>query len=554
MSRPTVRRPGSSPREDRVVPLRTPAARTRPTGIGVATQFAIATALTLAASMIVFGVVLYQQIAGVLSEEIDAQGVAAARALAVTDVECWKQFHGTALEGREAEANVPLPSDPHQLDTFQHRRDANIGRVTRLASAQGTKILDAYIRDVGYTTVLNGRSEIRFGPEGPSRRIGDVEVQGGIYRSGSRNTRARLYSAPITSAFGSLSGYAAVAISAEKIDETLSDLIMRLSLLTLLFIALGTVGAIFVGKRITRPISWLSEDIEAVASGDLSHRTPAHSADEIGVLARTFDRMTQNLLGMQELQRDQAAQEHQMAVAREVQAALLPETLPSVPGFEIAAASLPARKIAVDSYDVVETAGGATLLAVVSASGAGVPGAMVVTMARSLIKAVAPAETSPAELLRKVNRLLAPDLRRGMYVSALLVRTDPSGGRVVVANAGHHPLLLCKAGVRAAEPVHSDGIALGFDKGPVFDRTIKDREVEVAAGERLLLCTRAMFATRNAEGAEIGEARVYGLFAKQSAQKSSDFVDATLTALETWREGAEAREDITFLTVRRVAK
>jgi serine phosphatase RsbU (regulator of sigma subunit) len=178
---------------------------------------------------------------------------------------------------------------------------------------------------------------------------------------------------------------------------------------------------------------------------------------------------------------------------------------------------------------------------------------MVVTMARSLLKALAPAENSPAELLRKVNRLLAPDLRRGMYVSALLVRADPAGGRLLVANAGHHPLLLCRKGAQKAEPFHSDGIALGFDKGPVFDRTIKDRDLSVAAGERVLLCTRSIFATKDAAGNEVGEERVYSLFAKQSAQKSSDFVEATLMALETFREGAQAKEDITFLTLRGVA-
>jgi sigma-B regulation protein RsbU (phosphoserine phosphatase) len=324
-------------------------------------------------------------------------------------------------------------------------------------------------------------------------------------------------------------------------------------LLTLLFIMVGAVVAWFVAKRVTRPISLLCDDIEAVAAGDLEHRTHPHGTDEIGVLARTFDHMTQNLLGMQDLERKQAAQEHQIEVAREVQAALLPEKLPPVPGYDVAVASRPAQKIAGDFYDVSDMAGGAKLLAVVSSSGAGVPGAMVVTMARSLLKALAPAENSPAELLRKVNRLLAPDLRRGMYVSALLVRADPAGGRLLVANAGHHPLLLCRKGAQKAEPFHSDGIALGFDKGPVFDRTIKDRDLSVAAGERVLLCTRSIFATKDAAGNEVGEERVYSLFAKQSAQKSSDFVEATLMALETFREGAQAKEDITFLTLRGVA-
>jgi serine phosphatase RsbU (regulator of sigma subunit) len=531
--------------------MRAPTGRTRSSGMSVAAQFAFATVLTLAASMIVFGIALYQQVAGTLSQEIDAQGVAAARAAAVTDVDCWKPYHGTALEGQEDEKNTELPADAHQREKFERRRDANVGRVRRMASGSDTKILDAVIYDVR-NSILNGPERIGFSSDGTSHLIGDVEVQGGSYSTSGRggDRRARLYKAPITSTFGQLAGYAVVVISAERIDEVLSDLIMRLTWLTLLFIAVGAVVAKFVAKRVTRPISLLCDDIETVAKGDLEHRTHPHSTDEIGVLARTFDQMTQNLLGMQDLERRQAAQEHQIEVAREVQAALLPEKLPPVPGYEVAVASRPAQKIAGDFYDVSEMAGGAKLLAIVSSSGAGVPGAMVVTMARSLLKALAPGESSPAELLRKVNRQLAPDLRRGMYVSALLVRADPAGGKLLVANAGHHPLLFVRKGAAKAEPFHSDGIALGFDKGPVFDRTIKDRELAVGRGDRALLCTRSMFATRDAAGNEIGEERVYSLFAKQSAQSSADFVEATLMALETFREGAETREDITFLTIR----
>ena len=550
-TKPMTRKSAGHAKEESRHALRSPAGRTRVTGMGVATQFALTTAFTVAASMIVFGLVLYQQMAGTLSQEIDAQGVAAARAAAVTDIDCWRPYHGTALQGQENDKNLELPSDSHQRQTFEQRRNANLGRVRRMAAGGDTKILDAAIFDL-QETILNGPDKIGFNPDGTNHRIGDVEVQGGSYTTGGSSglTRARLYKAPITSTNGAAAGYAVVALSAERIDVVLSDLTIRLTMLTLLFIAIGAVVAWFLAKRVTRPISLLIDDIETVARGDLEHRTPARGNDEIGVLARTFDKMTQNLLGMQDLERQQAAQEHQIEVAREVQAALLPEQLPPVPGYEVAVASRPAQKIAGDFYDVSEMAGGAKLLAVVSSSGAGIPGAMVVTMARSLLKALAPGETSPAELLRRVNRLLAPDLRRGMYVSALLVRADPAGGKLIVANAGHHPLLVVRNGAARAEPFHSDGIALGFDKGPVFDRTIKDRELAVAAGDRALLCTRSIFATRDAGGNEIGEERVYGLFAKHAARKSADFVDATLMALETFREGAATLEDITFLTIR----
>ena len=58
-----------------------------------------------------------------------------------------------------------------------------------------------------------------------------------------------------------------------------------------------------------------------------------------------------------------------------------------------------------------------------------------------------------------------------------------------------------------------------------------------------------MFASKDKEGREVGEERVYRLFARQSPHPGDEFVDATLSAIETFREGAESLEDITFLTV-----
>jgi len=544
-------------REESGVSIAGPGGRIRSSGMGVAARFALATAATIAVSFVAFGLVLYRSLAGTLNAEIDESGVLAARALAVLDAKCWMPFHETALEGFESDVlgrgNAPS-LDPEKKAQFDRRSQANMARATRLAESRGTKLLAAVVIDPRDHAVLSGAGIFKFDPgTAGERRIDEVTIAEGMYTAGSRRTPARTYSAPIVDDQGLQRATAIVALSAEEIDAALSGVLTTQLLLTALFIGVGVAVAFVVSRRITRPIQTLCQDIETVARGRLDHRTHPHSDDEIGVLARTFDRMTQNLLQFQDVQKEQAAQEHQIEVAREVQAALLPEKLPSIPGFECAAASRPAAKVAGEFYDVAESAGGAKLLLVVSASGGGVPGAMVATMARSLVKALAASESSPAELLRRVNRILAPDLRRGMYVSALLLRVEPETKKLVVANAGHHPLLVCRNGGERAEPFHSDGIALGFDKGPIFDRTIKDREVTLAPGERVLLVTRSMFSLKSAAGEEIGEDAVYELFQQESARPSTDFVALTLASFESFREGAEATEDLTFLTLKRVS-
>ncbi len=536
-----------------------PGGRARASGMGVALQFSLVMAGTLAVALLVFGLILHRILAGNLSDEIDATGVQAVRAIAVVDANCWEPYHETALEGRGAEArsagglgNVVLRAE--QKAQYEKRHALNKERLDRLVAASGSKLLDVVILDPTMKQVINGAA-ISF-ESGAARSLAEVSIQEGMFVSKSgtaqqTKTPARIYAADVKDQEGRVAARAVVALSAEKIAESLGRVLGSMLLLVLVFVGLGVLVSWWLAQRITRPILQLSEDIETVAAGNLEHRTHAHSTDEVGILARTFDRMTQSLHEMQGVRQQQAAQSHQLEVAREVQAALLPEKLPPIPGFECHAAARPAAKIAGDFYDVSDMAGGAKLVAVVSASGSGVPGALLVTMARTALKSLAAGESSPAELLRRVNRLLAPDLRRGMYVSALLVRVEAGGERLVMANAGHVPLLACRPGAAKAEPIHGDGIALGFDKGPIFDRTIKDKELALPTGTRALLCTRGLFAMKDADGRELGEAGAQQLFAREAVRGGADYVAATLAAIEAFRSGAEAVDDVTFLALRR---
>jgi serine phosphatase RsbU (regulator of sigma subunit) len=526
----------------------------RASGLSVAAKFSLATSAVVAVSMVVFTVVLYTVVSSSLSGEIDEAGISAVRAMVATDVSAWKEYEGTVVEGQEETAGetgqVTLPRGA-DAEVFRTRRDYNRTRARRIAAAAGTKILDAAVLDPSRKKVLNG-SGISFQSHGNDRRVGEVQISEGLYRGSQRETRARTYTAPFRDSADRVRGYAILALSEEKIQKTLTKLLLMMGALTLLFIGVGLLSSWLLAQRITQPVAILTQDMESVAKGDLEHRTRAHSTDEIGVLARTFDHMTQSLLAAQGLERDQAAQAHQLELARQVQDALVPDELPAVSDYECASYSRQTENVTSVFYDVLPLDDGDTLLVLVSSSGAGIPGAMVVIMARSLLKALAPVERSPAELLRKVNAKLAPDLRRGMYVTALVARINKGGENVVLANAGHHPLLVCQKGAEEAEPFHSDGIALGFDKGPVFDRTIKDTELQVEPGMRLVMCTRSMFSLRSKEGKEVGERPVYKLLARESPKNSAAFVPLVGHKLDALQVGEEGEGGVAFLTLKRI--
>ena len=531
------------------------AGSTRASGLSVAFKFSLATSAVLAVSMVVFTIVLFNVIASVLSDEIDEAGVSAVRAMAATDVGAWGQLYGTSQQGKEQEmfetGKVTIP--PGEREQFVKQRSVNQRRAEGIALQAGTKILDAVILDASRSKVLNGKSQIKFAQDGDERLIGEVSIVSGLYTGGRDRTQARMYSAPFHDVDGELAGFAVVALSEDKIQKTLSRLLMILGFLTLIFIGVGVMSSWLLAQRITHPVVLLAQDMEQVAEGNLEHRTRAHSTDEIGVLARTMDRMTQNLRAAHELEREQAAQTHQLEIARQVQNALTPERLPAVAGYESIAHARSSGSVRPHYYDIIPQEDGTQLLVVASASGTGIPAAMVVIMARSLLKGLAPGDSSPAEILRRVNRNISGDLRSGMYVTLLLVRLDPKTSTLRFSNAGHHPLLLCRKGAAVAEPVYADGIALGFDKGPVFDRTIKDGECQLGVGDRILLCTRSLFSLKNSAGKEIGEKPIYELFARESAKNSAAFVPLVTHQLDRFTKNVQDVEDHLFLTLKRIS-
>jgi len=128
------------------------------------------------------------------------------------------------------------------------------------------------------------------------------------------------------------------------------------------------------------------------------------------------------------------------------------------------------------------------------------------------------------------------------------------GGRIAYEDlGGSGPLVVCAPGAKSAVAFHSDGIALGFDKGPVFDRTIQDAEHTIEPGERIVMCTRTLFEGKTADGKEVGEGYVYRLFAKEAARDTERFLPQVFGSLDRVTDPPLSSTPLTALTLRRLA-
>jgi serine phosphatase RsbU (regulator of sigma subunit)/anti-sigma regulatory factor (Ser/Thr protein kinase) len=254
-------------------------------------------------------------------------------------------------------------------------------------------------------------------------------------------------------------------------------------------------------------------------------------------------------LQVAELVRKQAAEaasreriEQELKVAQLIQQNFLPRQLPDLPGWQVAAYYQPAREVGGDFYDFFELESGEVAVVIGDVTDKGVPAAMVMAAARSLLRASGQRVISPGEVLERVNDLLCPDIPERMFVTCFFAVVDPLTGRIRFANAGHN-LPYARTPDGAVE-LRATGMPLGLMPGMTYE----EKEAVLAPGEALLLYSDGITEAHNAAREMFGTPRL----ADHVAATDGELIDSVLTDLQRFT-GAdwEQEDDITMVTLRR---
>ncbi len=238
---------------------------------------------------------------------------------------------------------------------------------------------------------------------------------------------------------------------------------------------------------------------------------------------------------------------HELQVARNIQAALLPRIFPPLPGFGFAGFCHCARHVGGDFYDVVPVGEDSALLVVADVMGKGVPAALFAASVRALIRTLVDWTHSPSEVLTRVNRLMFQELSSvDMFVTAQLALLDAGQRQLTVASAGHCPLLLSSP-TGAAQSVSPEGLPLGIAADAFFAEAVHTLPPSACA----LLYTDGLTEVRNTQGEFFGQPRLEGLLGLhlEPGQTAIELKQKLLAELEQFGAGAAAADDQTLLIV-----
>ncbi len=241
-----------------------------------------------------------------------------------------------------------------------------------------------------------------------------------------------------------------------------------------------------------------------------------------------------------------------LEIARDIQRILLPSTSPDVPGFEISGINIPARQVSGDYFDYIKIDPEHFGIVIADVSGKGIPASLIMAMCRSVLRSQAPVNASPADVLRKVNRQLFPDMKEDMFISMCYVIIEHALGQISLARAGHDAPLLYNARDHTVSKVNPPGMALGVDSGSVFDRLTRNFSVSLQKDDCLILYTDGVTEALDQNGMEYGMDKMMQTVQASASEGSPAIVKRLTDDLKSFVGVQPQNDDITLIVIRKL--
>lgn len=349
-----------------------------------------------------------------------------------------------------------------------------------------------------------------------------------------------------------------VARPLDNLDE-LRNTAARNFALGMGLIAFALIGIVPLSNHLTRDVKVVTEGAARVAHGDLMTRLPVKSNNELGQLAKAFNRMAedlsihqQKLLEQERARKEQELQQRLLAVeyerksveledARRFQLSMLPKELPRHDACDVAVFTRTATEVGGDYYDF-QVAGDTLVVTIGDATGHGAKAGTMVTVVKTLFAGY-DGSASPSEFLgdaaEKIKRM---ELGR-MAMALSVAKIDRTS--LTIASAGMPPVLVRRAAGAVEE------IALGATPLGTLGTDYAQTTVPLAQGDTILFLSDGFPELMNHAGQQLGYAAALDVFAEAARADSAAGVIAALSeAARQWHGDTPPNDDVTFVVVR----
>lgn len=295
------------------------------------------------------------------------------------------------------------------------------------------------------------------------------------------------------------------------------------------------IGVLCVAKDVE--YGFVKEDLELITT----------FADQAAV-AIDNSRLIRELIDKERLQQE-------LLVAQKIQLRLLPQSQPTLIGFEIDGVSYPAYEVGGDYFDYVQIGGHNTAVGIVIAdvSGKGTSAAFYMAELKGVVQSLARIyPNSPKDFLCKANETIARGLEKASFISALYGIVDAERSLLHLSNAGHCPAIVIQGD--DAKLIKMKGLALGLDKGALFSQHVSEAHIELNVGDVVVLYTDGVIEAVDKHEEQFGYERLMEVARRSRQKNASEIKNDIFNAVNFFtNDGGAVRDDLTIVVLKRCA-
>jgi len=314
----------------------------------------------------------------------------------------------------------------------------------------------------------------------------------------------------------------------------------------LLIEIVALVTGVVLTRTITRAVGDLYDATLNVRRGDLSHRVRVHKRDQLGALGESFNEMTASVGQLIEEQKQRQRLENEISIAREVQSQLFPQSLPTLPGLQLAAICRPARVVSGDYYDFIRLGPSSVGIALADISGKGIFAALLMASLQAALRSTAALDGhgGTAGLVARLNEHVFKNTSDDRYATFFYGVYDSDARTLTYTNAGHlAPFFISNGKMQELE---TGGTVVGL----IEDSTYTQGVIKVAPGSLLVMFSDGLTEPENVYGEEFGIQRLKDEVMKQSTMPLEKLAENLIASADQWAGAADQADDITVVIAR----
>jgi PAS domain S-box-containing protein len=241
----------------------------------------------------------------------------------------------------------------------------------------------------------------------------------------------------------------------------------------------------------------------------------------------------------------------ELQIAADIQKSFMPEKIPQIGGFDIAARTVMAKEVGGDFFDVIPfeimTLDSGTLgLLVADVSGKGVPAALFMALSRIVVRVNALWHRDPAKAISDANNIITEDSKSGMFVTLFFGLLSEADRTLTYVNAGHNPPILYRSRDKTTEQLILTGIVLGA----VENQEYTSRTLPIYPGDIIVMYTDGVTEAINTGNELFGEDRLGTIIRKYAHLPAREILEQILSAVEEFSKDMPQFDDITLLVIK----